>query len=919
MKKKYLILIIILFFLFPFLKAQVFNFNPTTKIFRIKSEHFEVLFPKGYEKLAFKAIRIGENRFKVLSEFFNWQPKKRVIIAFFPNYDYSNGFTMVAPYNFIGVIPYPPASSSELSNYEEWLNILLTHELSHVFHLDQSKDLAKFFRTILGNAPTSLVFPQFSNSIAFIEGIAVYSESKNTKGGRLNSSDYLAYIKNNVLFDNFPPFDRIYGGTKFFPGMSSSYIYGSYMIDYIAKTKQWENIKKAINISSKIPMIYGPELAVLMLTDHMPWTHYTLMKKYYKEKFKNLKLNIVRISKDRFRKRNLEYFKDKLYYIEKSPFSISAIVEYNIKTGGKRKLVKKYQIKTLSFNHEDKKLYFSAINRVKNYYIFSDIYYYDTKNGKIKRISKGKRLSFPCYYKKDSIFAVRRGKTDSRIILYDINSKKIIKEYPKFEQISFLTIDDKKTNLFFIGHKNNHWDIYSLNLETDELSKITNSLSIEKYLKYRNGRLYFVSQTKEEQSLFSYDIENHKFYKLFTSVTDIRGFAFNKDSLYLLSIYGNGVEIVKPNRIETIEFDDYNDLKETIEKKEEIRANKIKPKIKKTNLLKYYIPKFWLPAFKEVDGRYLWGPSTFSFDPYGRHFLYGGIFYNPSASKLPSFEFDLTHYFWYLPLSIEYTDTSSKNTTLGDYREINFKVGTFYRTGDYYRRLRLSANYVYEARKKTIYKYKLSGFSANLNYDTTKQFPLSISREDGILFSAGYRKNLKVLGSDFNLSELFVDFRSYISGAYLNQVLAFKFGFYNSFGDGIKLIGVGGNKSQERYPSVFNPSVELQRAYNSSSFYGNKIFSFSAELRNPIARIERGFKFYPILISQIYSSIFVDWSRIEWEGEKTKMPLSVGAEISMDVRIQYRLSLTLTMGIAFSSSVNEPVKPRYYFRIGKSF
>ncbi len=918
MRRKYLLIITILFLSSVFLKGQILNFNPTTKIFRIQSEHFEVLFPEGYENLAKRSIIIGEDRYKVLSGFFNWKPKKKIVIGFFPNYDYSNGYTIVSPYSFMALIPFPPSSDSEISNYDDWLNLLLTHELSHVFHLDQSKDMANFFRMIFGNAPIVLVFPQLSNSIAFMEGIAVYSESVNTGAGRLNSSNYLAFIKNNVLFDNFPPFDRIYGGTKFFPGMSSTYIYGSFMIDYIAKTKEWENLKKAINISSKIPMIYGPELAVLVLTDHMPWTHYKLMKKYYKEKFKNLKLNITPITQSKYWKKDLKSLENKVYYIKRTPYDMPSILELNLKNLKTKKLVKKYQIGSLNIDKKNKRIFFSAINRVKNYYSFSDIYYYDLISGKTKKISKGKRLSFPCFYKNNSVFAVKRERTGSKIVLYDFKAKKIIKKYPGFDQISFLTLDNKSENLYFIAHQNHRWDIFSLNIKNSEITRITNSSAIEKYLEYQNDELYFVSENRKEQALFSYNIKTKTFYKIFTSATDIRGFTFIDKSLYMLSIYNKGIEIVKPEKTEKIEIKNYNDLKdENKEIKKDVK--KEETKIKKANLLKYYIPKFWLPSYKEVDGRYLFGPSTYSFDPYGRNVFSGGVYFNPKASKYPSLEFGLIHYFWYLPLKLQYIDTSSNNDTLGDYREINFKIGTFYQTGDYYKRLRFSTNYVYEARKKSVHRYTLSGFSFDMNYDTTEIFPLSISRENGILFSVGYRKNLKALGSDFNLDEIFADFRAYINGAYTNQILALKFGYYKSFGDGIKIIGVGGEKNYEYYPSVFDPSVSLQRGYDSSSFYGNKIFSFSGELRNPLLRIERGFKFYPIFLSQIYSSIFVDWSKVEWEGKETNTLLSIGVEISFDLRIQYNVNITLTGGIAFPSTINQSVKPRYYFKIGKSF
>jgi len=919
-----LIFVLLFFLLTSLIKASYFfRFDPTEEIYMLKTEHFKVFFPKDYEKQAEKAAGIAEKKFKIMKNFLGWDPSKKIIIALYPNYDISNGFATVFPYGFIGLTLNPPSARSSINNYDEWLNLVITHELTHFFHLDQSRGLANFLRNIFGRAP--FVFPHILNSTAWLEGIAVYSESKNTGFGRLNSSSYLAYIKNNAIFDNFPAYDRIYGGTNLFPGMGSPYIYGAYTIKNLNREQDWEKIKKSIEKASKIPMVYVPELSINSATDKMPWSHYSEMTEFYNQKYKGLKFNSKRITKNGFWKNFLVKENEYFYYIRNIPYEMSYVERYNLKDKKFEKILSRFEINSVTFSKNQNKLFFSAINRVKNYYYYSDIYYYDIKDKTIKKLSKSSRLSYPVYYKDNQLFAIKRDKDKSKIVIYDYIKKNQVKSLISFKQISSLSLDRENETIFFNAQNGKCWDIYSINLKSGDLTRITNNIEIEKYLKYKNNKLFFVSCSKKSQALYSYIPEDSSFVRFFESPTDIRGYSIDENKLYHLSIYKNGIELMVNNSIKK-EKVDYNKSNENRKEKKQSISSKAGSyeqinvdKKKKANLLNFYKPTFWMPYAKEKDGRYLFGARTFAIGPYERNILDAELYYNPSAADYPSGKISFIHYFWYLPLHISYSDQSSKNNSLGDYRDIDFKAGTFYNFGDYYKKLYLSLYYNYESRGKTRYGYTLSGLEFNLNYDSTKSYPLSISRENGLIMSGGYRKDFEILGSDMDMDEYFGDFRLYLDGAFRNQVVALKLGYYESSGEGLKLVSVGGNDSYFYYPSVGDPSVSLQRGYESSSFYGNRIISFSLEVRNPLLVIERGFKYYPIFISQIYSSIFCDYSRVEWKDNLVENPLSFGIELNMDIVLNYAFKFTLTGGVAFPASEEDETKPRYYFRIGKSF
>jgi len=50
---------------------------------------------------------------------------------------FSNGYASPYPFNFIGIILSPPDEGELLQN-REWLELVLTHEFTHIVHLDKA-------------------------------------------------------------------------------------------------------------------------------------------------------------------------------------------------------------------------------------------------------------------------------------------------------------------------------------------------------------------------------------------------------------------------------------------------------------------------------------------------------------------------------------------------------------------------------------------------------------------------------------------------------------------------------------------------------------------------------------------------------------------------------------------------------------
>jgi len=875
MKKRFLIYTILFLCSTFLLLSQDYLYptlNPLIKIKKLETEHFEIYFPAGLKNTAIKAGSIAEKRYKELSKIFNWKTEGKIIISFYNNYNFPNGFATVSPYNWIGIIDFPAHAGSSISNYENWIDIVITHELAHIFHLDQGRKITKILRKIFGRAPFVITFPELSNTPAFIEGVAVYSESKRTGSGRLNSADYLSYLKNNAVFKNFPPYDRIYGGTNLFPGFESIYIYGSYLVDYVAEKYGWNKIVKSFEKSSKEPIIYSPAFGLKKETGKFTPLHYKDLKAFYQKEFKGLKVKSEEISDSGFWKYYLiEDGKGNFYYYRITPFQMPYIAKYSIKTKSEEKLLSFYAVGSLSLSPDKEKIYFSAINVFKKYYYLSDLYAFDLKNRKLEKISNGQSLFYPIEYDSEKLLAVKRNGEYSSIVIYDMKNRKIINDFLNFQQISYPAFNKKNETVYFSANNGKEWDIYSYNIDTKKLLRLTHDFNIERYLKFNNDKLYFVTVSKKDKKLMELNLKTAEIKTILQPSIDIKSFIFKKDdSVYFLSIYKDGIEILKnvlsKGNSKKLEF-------EEVEKDKEEKETNLDFHIKKANLFKFYKPNFWIPTYTKVDERYLLGGMTYASDPYFRNVFSGALYYNWNASKYPSGEFSLVHYLWYLPLSVYIKNIFSNNSYYGNYTRRELKIGTFFSYGDYYNNLFTSLYYTINSITGTDRGYKLAGLEFNINYDTSNTYPLSLGREDGIILSAGYRRNMKILGSNYNVSELFLDLRVYMKGMFRNQTIALNLAYYNSSGD-IKIAHfVGGEESNFSYPSVSNPSVSLQRAYNQTAFVGDRIITVNFEIRNPLFVIERGFKFYSLFLSQIYTKMFVDFSRVEWKEESINISI----------------------------------------------
>jgi len=191
--------------------------------------HFRIHFYEGERYIAERAAGIAERAHESLTRYLDWLPGGRIDITLVDATDSANGFASSLPNNFIYGYGVPPEPLSSLNDFDDWLNVLISHELTHVVHLDTILGLPRVVDLIFGkiSAP-NLVQPNW-----FIEGLAVLNESRVTTGGRIRSSLYDMYLRTAILEDRFHDISAVSNGPLAFPQGEAAYLYGSHFLKYL--------------------------------------------------------------------------------------------------------------------------------------------------------------------------------------------------------------------------------------------------------------------------------------------------------------------------------------------------------------------------------------------------------------------------------------------------------------------------------------------------------------------------------------------------------------------------------------------------------------------------------------------------------------------------------------------------------------
>ena len=207
------------------------RYDPRLRFRTIRTAHFDVHAHKGEEALAGRLAAVVE-RVRQKFEPVLGVPRGRVQVILVDQTDLSNGWATPVPYDTIEITLVPPPSETLIGNTTDWLELVFTHEYTHILHLDRTRGFMQGVRAVFGRVPVA--FPNAFLPVWQVEGIATFEESRMTGEGRIPAGDFRAIVDVAAARGRFEPIDRVSGGLSDWPGGNGPYAFGAYFHQFLA-------------------------------------------------------------------------------------------------------------------------------------------------------------------------------------------------------------------------------------------------------------------------------------------------------------------------------------------------------------------------------------------------------------------------------------------------------------------------------------------------------------------------------------------------------------------------------------------------------------------------------------------------------------------------------------------------------------
>jgi len=941
-------LLALLLWLFSFTTAHAaFLFDPALDWFTLQSEHFEIHYHDGEEALAKRAAEIAEQQYLETGRYLYWYPKQRVQVLLIDTIDTYNAGATPLPENTM--LLFMPGSDDPTEDYDDWLAHLITHEYTHIVHLDKADGAYNNLRQIFGRSP--LFFPNAYQPAWVIEGFATYRETRpGLRIGRGQSSHFRSLMR--IEWEQgLKPLRQVNQPIVSWPGGVTRYLYGVYFFNFIRDRYGDKTIPRWINQYSQHLIPWGINLGVKQQYGKDMTQLWDEFHHYLDQQFQPL-VDAVRQEGESQGERlshsghytgYLRAVNGDLYYIRNDLLSPPQLQRIN--ANGEREAL--MDIYGKSYDVSERGIVFNQRERQHNTNYFYEIYRADPNGQNIRQLTHGGRYTH-VLWSGVNIIAVQQNGTSERIQLLDGSGKllKTLWQGKPGEIVSNPALSkDREQLLASVWRPQSHWEIETLNLNSGTWQRLTNNSGDEAVARYsKDGKsIYFVAD-------YEYGIFN--IYRMSLTGTnlqrlsnDLHGIVeadeIKPGQLGYVGMHAQGQDIYR------IAIDKQyaihpatTAIPETTASappaatpsEASVASNAPKP----YSALSRLTPTSWFPLVTVEEESNLYGFEIAMYDPLQRHS------YGLSAS------YDDTHHwgvgqFAYLydrynPSVNLYFNRYVTRARLGYSKPVAWfateqsaaKLLFPFLKRDY--QLRLDLGIAHETTRLIESKINLIADQESFK---VSQLAMQLNTRKGFINSINYAMgfNLRLLREDIfdvpsvNKPAHSLDWRYYKTLSGNHSLAARVFRAKSDTNDPYQLGGAfaGYYAAPVNVPTLTDTFVTIhQRDYalrgypdGLSQLNGSDVSLVELEYRFPIASIERGFMAPPIGINRIHGSVFVSSGNAKSGSKRDDIYSSYGIEFKHEVVLGYFFPLLVEVG--YAKGVSQGGEDSVYGRLSGSF
>jgi len=380
----------------------------------LETANFSIHYHQGLEAAAAKIGPMAEQVHDALVREFLWEPREKTQVVLIDDSDFTNGRAVTIPYNTIYLQVVPPALTSTLGEYDDWLKVLFTHEYAHILTSDPARGYWKVTRAIFGKplpwtdpisgllflvtAPPNTFMPRWWH-----EGMATWAETKHTGQGRGQGSYYDMVFRAAVAEDNLPFVDQINGDVPYWPAGSLPYMYGYRLQRHIAESYGMDAAGKlGIAHSGRFPyLISGPPQELFNGKSYRDLYADMIeaVKKEQSARIESLSETpftpLGLISDQGENLANPKHSPDgsRIAFTRRDPHDHATTVVTD--SSGKKVLAqfrRRYSDGSISWSPDGGSIYFTQAEINDGFNVYQDLYVHDLARGKTTRLTRGQRL-----------------------------------------------------------------------------------------------------------------------------------------------------------------------------------------------------------------------------------------------------------------------------------------------------------------------------------------------------------------------------------------------------------------------------------------------------------------------------------------------------------------------------------------------
>jgi len=373
-------------------------FDPALRFRALPTEHFDIYFHQGEDRLAQRLARIAEETWRALQRSLDVMPPRRTQVVLADQTELANGYATPLPYNTIVLYTVAPPGSS--FDFGDWLRLAFTHEFTHIVHLDRSEGWARVVRSMFGR--TAYAFPNLFLPAWQVEGLATYEESVITGEGRLHAGDFRAIVSEAARRHRLEPLDRVNGGLTDWPGGGAVYAYGVGFHQYLAdrfgagtlSTLAEATARRVPYVASPaFRRVYGESLGDLWRDYQASLTANAVASSPPDPSVTRLTQHGFSVSGPRFDRFSCAGCPPDIVYSAVNPQGFPALYRIGFDGGEPLRIATRYLGLTTALGRD--RIYFDQVEQRRNSGLYSDLYALSRADGRVRQVTSQARLLDP--------------------------------------------------------------------------------------------------------------------------------------------------------------------------------------------------------------------------------------------------------------------------------------------------------------------------------------------------------------------------------------------------------------------------------------------------------------------------------------------------------------------------------------------